>query len=72
MIGYLIDVIINMFMMIYYKRDLYDNLHGIFFFLVFMATWIPINVICLFKKDLTWVQIEHNRKSSLDALLNEK
>lgn len=72
MIGYLIDVIINMFMIIYYKRDLYENLHGIFFFLVFMATWIPINIICLFKKDLTWVQIEHNRKSSMEALLNEK
>lgn len=70
-IGYLVDVIINMAMMLFYKRDLYDNLHGIFLFMFFMASWIPINIQCLFKKELTWVQIEHNRKSSMEALLSK-
>lgn len=72
MIGYLVDVILNMFVIVYYKRDLYDTLHGIFFFFIFMLSWIPINIICLFKKNLNWVQIEHNRKASMDALINEK
>ncbi len=72
MIGYLIGVIINMFVLIYYKRDLYDVLHGIFLFSLFMITWIPINIICLFKKELKWVPIEHNKKVKLDALLSEK
>lgn len=72
MIGYLADVILNMFMIVYYKRDMYDTLHGIFLFMIFMMTWIPINIMCLFKKDLKWVQIEHNRKSNMEALLSEK
>ena len=55
-----------------YKRDLYDVLHGIFLFSLFMITWIPINIICLFKKELKWVPIEHNKKVKLDALLSEK
>lgn len=72
MIGYLIGVIINMFVLIYYKRDLYDDLHGIFLFALFMITWIPINIICLFKKELKWVPIEHNKKVNLEAILTEK
>lgn len=70
-IGYLTDIIINMFVVIYYKRDLEDALHGILLFLVFFLTWIPINAICLFKKDLKWVEISHNRKANIDNLLNE-
>lgn len=71
-IGYLIDVIINMSMIVYYKRDLYSTLSGILLFMVFMISWIPINIVCLFKKDLKWVQIEHNRKTNMEVLLNEK
>ncbi len=71
-IGYLLMVIMNMFMIVFYKRDLYDTLQGIFLFIIFLASWIPINVMCLFKKDLKWVQIEHNRKGNLEALVNEK
>lgn len=70
-IGYLVEVIINMFVSVYYKRDMYENLHGIFLFMLFMITWIPINAICLFKKDLKWVEISHNRKANLDVLVNE-
>lgn len=72
MITYLMGVILNMFVIIYYKRDIFEALHGIFLFSVFMITWIPINVICLFKKDLKWVPIEHNRKANMKTILNEK
>lgn len=72
MITYLLGVILNMFVIIYYKRDVYETLHGIFLFFVFLITWIPINAICLFKKDLKWVQIEHNKKADLNVILNEK
>lgn len=72
MISYLIGVILNMFVIIYYNRDVYETLHGIFLFSVFMITWIPINAICLFKKDLKWVPIEHNKKADMKAILNEK
>ncbi len=70
-IGYLSDIIMNMFVVLYYKRDLEDAIHGILLFLVFFLTWIPINAICLFKKDLKWVEISHSRKASIDNLVND-
>ncbi len=72
MIGYLSGVIINMFVIIYYERDLYESLHGVFLFTLFLISWIPINAICLFKKDLKWVPIEHNKQANMHAILNEK
>lgn len=71
MIGYLCCIIMNMFVIVYYKRDIETTMHGILLFMVFLISWIPINIICLFKKDLKWVQIEHNRKASTN-LLEEK
>jgi cellulose synthase/poly-beta-1,6-N-acetylglucosamine synthase-like glycosyltransferase len=72
MITYLLGVILNMFVLIYYKRDIYETLEGIFLFTVFILTWIPINVICLFKKNLKWVPIEHNKSANVEVLLNQK
>lgn len=71
MIGYLVGVILSFFVIIYYKRDVYDAMHGIFLFIIFIMSWIPINAICLFKKDLKWVQIEHKKKASLETIINE-
>ena len=71
MIGYLCCIIMNMFVILYYKRDIETTMHGILLFMVFLMSWIPINIICLLKKDLKWVQIEHNRKANMDTLLNE-
>ena len=44
---------------------------GIIFFALFLATWIPINIICLFKKTNNWEQIKHDRSDvDLDQLVN--
>ncbi len=72
MITYMLGVILNIFVLMFYNRDIDDCLHGIFLFSVFLITWIPINAICLVKKDLTWVPIEHNKKVNIDAILSEK
>lgn len=71
MISYLIEVLINIFIIIYYKRDVYETLHGIFLFALFILSWIPINIVCLFKKELKWVPIEHNKKANVDSLIRE-
>ncbi len=65
LIGYVITVIINIYVITYYDRDAYEAMPGILLFIVFLLTWIPINIICLCKKDLKWVPIEHNRKSNI-------
>lgn len=71
MITYLVGIIINIFVILYYKRDVYETLHGIFLFFLFIISWIPINFICLFKKELKWKQIEHSRNTSMEAILHE-
>lgn len=65
LITYVITVIINIYVITYYDRDAYESMHGILLFMVFLISWIPINVICLCKKDLKWVPIEHNRKANI-------
>lgn len=72
MITYLLGIILNIFVLIYYKRDIEETIQGIFLFSVFLITWIPINAIYLVKKDLAWHPIIHNKKSNMEAILNEK
>ena len=71
LISYLIGVILNIFVIMFYNRDVEDTVPGILLFTVFILSWIPINAIYLFKKDLKWVQIRHDRKADIDVLLHE-
>ena len=41
---------------------------GILLFSLFMLTWIPINFICLFKKDMSWEPIKHKRGMGIDEV----
>ena len=33
---------------------------GVFTFWIFIFSWIPINIICLFKRQKTWEEIKHS------------
>lgn len=68
LITYVANVIINIYVITYYDRDAYESMPGILLFFVFILSWIPINLICLCKKDLKWVPIEHNRKSNINEI----
>ena len=46
---------------LYNKRKAKNLLSAIALFAVFILTWIPINVVCLFTKDMKWEEIKHNR-----------
>ena len=52
------------------KKSVKETLSGILFFTFFMLTWIPINIICLFKKDLAWEPIKHNRSMDINDIKN--
>lgn len=41
---------------------------GILTFWIFIMSWLPINIICLFKRDLKWSPIEHSRTMRLQDL----
>ncbi len=67
---YFINVAMNVFVVKYNKKNPKNIISGIIFFSLFIATWIPINIICLFKKTDNWEQIKHDRDVDLDKLLN--
>lgn len=41
---------------------------GIVGFPLFLLTWIPIFIICLFKRDITWTPVRHTRAITIDEV----
>jgi len=68
LIGYIGNVILNIFIVIYNNKNVKEVLSGILLFTLFMLTWIPINIICMFKKDLAWEQIKHSRSVDINDI----
>lgn len=69
---YFISVIFATFVVKYCKKDIKKTFSGILGFPLFLFSWIPINIICLFKKKLTWEPIAHDRNVELDSLITKK
>lgn len=68
LIGYIGNVLLNIFVVLYNKKSVKEILSGILLFSWFMITWIPINFICLFKKDLAWEPIKHSRSMDINDI----
>lgn len=68
LISYIANIILNIFIVVYNKKNVKEIMSGILLFTVFMITWIPINFICLFKKDLVWEPIKHSRSMDIDEV----
>ena len=70
-LAYLATVAMNIFVVKYNKKSIKNVLSGIILFALFLATWIPINIICIFKKTENWEEIKHDRSDvDLDELIN--
>ena len=67
-VAYLGNVIVNIFVIKYNGKMVKDTLSGVLLFSFFILTWIPINIICLYKKDITWEPIKHNRNMDIDEI----
>ena len=66
--SYLANIIINIFVIKYNNKSAKENLSGILLFTFFIITWIPITLICLFKKNLSWEPIKHNRSVKIEEI----
>jgi len=67
---YILNVAMNIFVVKYNKKNAKNVISGILLFSLFLATWIPINIICMFKKTENWEQIKHDRNDiDLDKLI---
>lgn len=69
--GYFISVAISVYTLQYYNGNVSKALSGIILFIVFMLSWIPINLKCIFtsKKELKWVPIVHDRNVDMADLI---
>lgn len=68
-LGYIANIIVNVFIVKYNKKNKVASLlSGILFFPIFLFTWIPINIKCLFKRDSKWKEIKHTRSINIDEI----
>lgn len=58
---FLIPIVVAIIIMIIEKRPISKMWKGIFMYPVFLGSWLVINFVCLFKRDMTWEKIEHTR-----------
>ena len=42
---------------------------GLLMFAFFVLTWVPINFVCLIKKQTSWEEIKHNRNISIAEIV---
>lgn len=68
LISYIGNIIVNIFVIKYNGKKVKDTLSGVFLFSFFIITWIPINIICLFKKNVTWEPIKHSRNIDITEI----
>ncbi len=61
---------VEIFVVKYNKKKVFKITSGIICFPLFLLTWIPINIACLFKKKIDWEPVLHNRNIKIDNIIN--
>ena len=69
MISYLFTFIVTLFVTIYNKKSVSAMLPSLILFTLFILTWFPINVVSLFKKNVKWQHIGHNKDINIDDII---
>lgn len=67
--SYVTCVIFSIITLILKKKKVGDYVKGILTLTFFMLTWIPINIVCLFVKDVKWEKIKHERKVKIESIV---
>ena len=70
-LSYLLSIIIELLVFVYEGKKIKPVLSGIVLFSVFTLTWIPINMLCLIKKETTWKEIKHTRSIAINEVLDK-
>ena len=68
-VSYLFTVLVSLFVTIYNKKSVPAMIWSIILFTVFVITWFPVNIVSLFKKEVKWDHIAHNRSMNLDDVI---
>jgi hypothetical protein len=67
--SYLFPTTIALLVVILEKKNVRKMWKGILATWFFIISWIPINILCLFKRSFTWQPIDHTRSIMLSELL---
>lgn len=71
LLGYIFCIILSLIVLKVEGKSIRKSYKGILTLYFFMLTWIPISILCLFKKDHVWEHIEHNRVINIDSVVGK-
>ena len=69
LVSYFATLIVTLFVTVYNKKSVSAMLPSLILFTLFMLTWLPINVACIFKKNVKWSHIGHNKDINIDEII---
>ena len=69
LVSYLGTVLVSLFVTVYNKKSVTDMTSSLILFTLFMLTWIPINIVSLFKKNIDWKHIGHTKSVNIDDII---
>lgn len=67
---YLTSVALSIFVVKSNNKKIKYYIKGILTFPLFILTWIPINIIALWKRNYKWEKIEHNKRINIEKILD--
>ncbi len=68
-VSYVATLVVTLFVTIYNKKSISGMLPSLILFTLFMLTWMPINIACIFKKNVKWHHIGHNKDINIDDIM---
>lgn len=60
------------FIVLLEKRPFRKLWKAVLYYWIFLVSWIPINVVCLFRRSTTWTEIKHTRSIPLREISSAK
>ena len=69
LVSYIGTVLVSLFVTIYNKKSVTAMASSLILFTLFMLTWMPINVVSIFKKNIDWKHIGHTKNVNIDDII---
>lgn len=66
--SYVLGVILRIFLLKKYNKSVKNNIWGILLFDLFILSWAPINLVCLFLRKCNWESIKHDRNIGIEEI----
>ena len=67
--SYVGTIVVSLFVTIYNKKSVTAMAPSLILFSLFMITWIPINIVSIFKKNIDWKHIGHTKSITIDDIV---